>query len=259
MRASRILVFARTMRWASVGAGVRKACAISSVLRPQTSRNVSATCASAESAGWQHVKIRRRRSSSISLTSCSSAEIVSACASSSGSNRARRRMASIALKRPADTSQARGLSGTPSCGHCSSAARNASCSASSARSKSPSRRTSVANTRRDSARYTASILSFIAEKQGRSLFSPRKALVLQPDVLVFPERDDAVAVQEQANHGADLGPKRPDDEIQKHHRGARERRTGQHEKEPALRHLPSPRKKMWRGTVSLPPDSAEGR
>ena len=38
----------------------------------------------------------------------------------------------MALKRPADTSQARGLAGTPSRGHCSTAAVNASCSASSA-------------------------------------------------------------------------------------------------------------------------------
>ena len=46
MRASRILALARTMRCASVGAALRNACAISSVVRPQTSRNVSATCAS---------------------------------------------------------------------------------------------------------------------------------------------------------------------------------------------------------------------
>jgi hypothetical protein len=63
---------------------------------------------------------------------------------------------SIALKRPAETSHARGLSGTPSSGHCSTAAVNASCKASSAMSKLPSRRMSVASTRRDSARYTAS-------------------------------------------------------------------------------------------------------
>src|SRR5690606_15597359 len=66
----------------------------------------------------------------------------------------------MALNRPAATSQARGLSGMPSRGHCSSAARNASESASSARSKSPSRRTSVAKTRRDSVLYSFSISSF---------------------------------------------------------------------------------------------------
>jgi hypothetical protein len=60
---------------------------------------------------------------------------------------------SIALNRPAFTSHARGLSGTPSRGHCSIADANASCSASSAKSKSPpSNRINVANTRRDSAR-----------------------------------------------------------------------------------------------------------
>jgi hypothetical protein len=68
-------------------------------------------------------------------------------------------MASIALKRPADTSQARGFEGTPSRGQCSMAEANASCNASSARSKSPSTRIKVARTRRDSARYVASICS----------------------------------------------------------------------------------------------------
>src|SRR5213076_1214236 len=46
MRASRIFALARTMRWATVGGPVRKARAISSVVRPQTSRKVSAICAS---------------------------------------------------------------------------------------------------------------------------------------------------------------------------------------------------------------------
>ena len=45
-------------------ASVRNALAISSVVSPQTSRSVSAICASGGSAGWQHVKISRRRSSS---------------------------------------------------------------------------------------------------------------------------------------------------------------------------------------------------
>ena len=70
MRASRIFALARTMRWARVGrprSGRR--CAISSVVRPQTSRSVSATCASGARAGWQQVKISRRRSSSTSSPS----------------------------------------------------------------------------------------------------------------------------------------------------------------------------------------------
>jgi hypothetical protein len=66
-----------------------------------------------------------------------------ASAASDRSNRARRRAASMALKRPVETSQARGLAGTPSRAHCSTAFTNASCIASSARSKSPSRRMSV--------------------------------------------------------------------------------------------------------------------
>ena len=51
MRASRIFVLARTIRWASVGAGVRNARPISSVVSPHTSRRVSATCASGASGG----------------------------------------------------------------------------------------------------------------------------------------------------------------------------------------------------------------
>ena len=126
------------MRCASVGAGVRNARAISSVVSPQTSRSVSATCASAASAGWQQVKIRRSRSSSTLSGSAHAAGVVDARRRALVADRrarrsaARRRMASIALNRPADTSHARGLAGTPSRGHCSSAARNASCSASSA-------------------------------------------------------------------------------------------------------------------------------
>ncbi len=43
MQASRIFALALTMRWASDGAAVRKARAISSVVRPHTSRKVNAT------------------------------------------------------------------------------------------------------------------------------------------------------------------------------------------------------------------------
>ena len=46
---------------------MRKARAISSVVRPQTSRSVSATWASGGRAGWQQVKISRSRSSSTLL------------------------------------------------------------------------------------------------------------------------------------------------------------------------------------------------
>ena len=74
MRASRILALARTMRCAIVGAGTRKALAMSSVARPHTSRSVSATCASGASAGWQQVKTRRRRSSSSASASARSSQ-----------------------------------------------------------------------------------------------------------------------------------------------------------------------------------------
>ncbi len=46
------------MRWAIVAGAVRKALATSSVLRPQTSRSVRATCAPGGKAGWQQVKIK---------------------------------------------------------------------------------------------------------------------------------------------------------------------------------------------------------
>ena len=39
------------------------ALAISAVVNPTTARRVRATCASCDSAGWQQVKINRRRSS----------------------------------------------------------------------------------------------------------------------------------------------------------------------------------------------------
>src|SRR5215218_7419326 len=62
MRASRILFFARTSRWAIVASGTRNACAISAVDSPPTSRSVSATRAAGARAGWQQVKSMRSRS-----------------------------------------------------------------------------------------------------------------------------------------------------------------------------------------------------
>src|SRR5439155_5639088 len=67
MRASRILPFARTSRCAMVAVGTRNARAISSVSRPPRVRRVRATCASSASAGWQQVKMSRRRSSGIAV------------------------------------------------------------------------------------------------------------------------------------------------------------------------------------------------
>jgi hypothetical protein len=145
------------MRCATVEGEARCARAISSVVRPHTSRSVSATCASGASAGWQQVKMRRRRSSSTPSSEGSEGSAMFSIRSSPSSSSEtscfeRRRRRSIALNRPVETSHARGLSGTPSIGHCSTAATNASCSASSATSKSPSWRMRVARTRRDSAR-----------------------------------------------------------------------------------------------------------
>ena len=56
----------------------RNARAISSVVSAHTSRSVSATCASKVSAGWQHVKISRSRSSSTASSLVSAASAVAA-------------------------------------------------------------------------------------------------------------------------------------------------------------------------------------
>ena len=73
MPASRIFVFARLMRWAIVVSGTTKARAISPVVSPPSSRSVRANRAGGASAGWQQVKIRRRRSSCTAMTSSGSA------------------------------------------------------------------------------------------------------------------------------------------------------------------------------------------
>ena len=121
MPALRILRLARTSRCAIVGSGTRNARAISAVVSPASVRSVSATCASTDSAGWQHVKISRRRSSSTPLSS-ESARVAS------GRRRARRppaawrrpslarRSRSSARLRAVVVSHAPGLRGTPSRG-----------------------------------------------------------------------------------------------------------------------------------------------
>ena len=94
------------MRCATVDGVVRKACAISSVVRPHTSRSVSATWASGVNAGWQHVKISRRRSSSTVSSSHAAAIGRRGFDSRSPAHPAPRRIGpagactSIALKRP---------------------------------------------------------------------------------------------------------------------------------------------------------------
>ena len=56
---------ARTIRLAIVGSAARNPRAISSVVRPPSSRRVSAILASVDSTGWQEMNISRSRSSSI--------------------------------------------------------------------------------------------------------------------------------------------------------------------------------------------------
>src|ERR1700720_485076 len=154
------------MRWATVGSGTRKARAISSVVRPESRRSVSATRASVESTGWQEMKTRRRRSSptgsSIAATRSDSAGSSLAASSWPSSSCLRssslpRRRRSIARCFAVAMSQAPGLSGTPDSGHCSSAATRESCASSSARPTSRTIRARAGMTLAASIRQTASI------------------------------------------------------------------------------------------------------
>src|ERR1035438_1979719 len=157
---------ARTMRWAMVGSGVRKARAISSVVRPPRRRRVRAARDSVGRMGWQAMKTRRRRSSPMVLSRAESTagEVCSRTSSSRASSSclrvatALRRKRSMARRLAVAVSHAAGLSGTPDCGHSSSAATSASCARSSARPTSRVRRVSPAMTRADSMRQTASMV-----------------------------------------------------------------------------------------------------
>ena len=160
MPASRILRLARTSRWAMVASGTRKARAISAVSRPPSRRRVSATWAAGASAGWQQVKIRRRRSSRTGPTSWGS--------SSRGVDEGGLGVAVVAGRLPpqpvdgpvaggGDDPSARvgrhaGRSATAA-----AATTNASWTASSARSMSPKRRTRVATARPNSSRNVRSM------------------------------------------------------------------------------------------------------
>ncbi len=168
-----ILCLARTRRLAIVGSGMRNAFAISAVVRPASARSVSATRPSSGSAGWQQVKISRRRSSSISSASSNRSGIasswVSDCGSasrpacwSSSAERAPRRSRSIARLPATVVNQAPGRCGIPSRGQRRSASANASCAQSSARSQFPVRLISVATTRPHSSRKAASTACWTA-------------------------------------------------------------------------------------------------
>ena len=107
---------ARVTRAAMVGSVTRNAWAMSPVLTPHTRRRVNATCASRARAGWQQVKIRRRRSSGTASSPRSSISVPSG-STSSGSfdrNTFSRRSTSSALRLAVAVSQAPGLRGTPS-------------------------------------------------------------------------------------------------------------------------------------------------
>src|SRR4051812_14344133 len=157
MLAARILFLARTMRCAMVGSAVRNERAISGVCRPAMRRSVSATCASGDSDGWQHVKMSRSRSSSTGPTSSGSSSAWSSSAWAWRSSRVdSRRWRSTARLRAVVMIQATGLGGSPLDGHRSNAMTNASWTASSATSMSPKRRTREAMALPDSSRKTCS-------------------------------------------------------------------------------------------------------
>src|SRR5438445_6544913 len=157
MRAALILRLARARRCAIVGSATRKDLATSLVERPPSSRRVSATCASMESAGWQQVKMRRSRSSctgpsSSSVPGSSLPGESTATSLSSSCPRGSRRRRSMARLRAVVVIQPPGLGGRPSAGHLRKATANASCTASSATSMSPKTRIRAATDRPDSSR-----------------------------------------------------------------------------------------------------------
>src|SRR2546421_6793195 len=157
MPAALILRLARARRVAIVDSVTRKERATSLVVRPPSRRSVSATCASVESAGWQQVKMRLRRSSCTGLVSSdwlrsSLSGVSTATSMTSSCPRASRRRRSIARLRAVVVIQPPGLGGRPSRAHVRRATANASCTASSARSMSPKARTTAAIDRPDSSR-----------------------------------------------------------------------------------------------------------
>src|SRR5690606_5170567 len=166
---------AREIRCPIVAVGTRNARAISSVLSPPTMRRVSAARDWRGSTGWQATNTSARMSSPTAPALPDAVPGTPVPASPTGSatspapargsvaSRAylswrprSRRMVSIALRRATVISQAAGLSGTPSSGHCCSALANASWAMSSASPTSRTRRVSATTTLADSIRQTAS-------------------------------------------------------------------------------------------------------
>ncbi len=167
-----------------VGSGTRKACAISAVPSPPSSRRVSATWAAGASAGWQQVKIRRSRSSRTAPagaggSSGASSRAASACRSARDASRRSRstaRLRAVVMIQPA------ALAGGPADGQRCSATVKASWTASSATSMSPNRRTRTATARPYSSRNTRSTSRVAAARAG------------SPGVAVPPPWSPGVAV-----------------------------------------------------------------
>jgi len=115
MRAMAIFFLARVIRAAIVDSLTRNARATSAVVSPQSNRSVNATWASLPIAGWQHVNMRRRRSSMISATSTAPGSLPTG-STRRGRVRARtesRRARSMARRRATVVSQAPDFSGMP--------------------------------------------------------------------------------------------------------------------------------------------------
>ena len=120
-----MLCLARLIRCAIVASGTRNARAISAVVSPPTARRVSAIAEEDESVGWQHMKRRSSVSSrsaawssSAARASCSSGGTMLTTSASRWRRAASARTWSVTRREATWISQARGLSGTPSVGHC---------------------------------------------------------------------------------------------------------------------------------------------
>ncbi len=132
---------------------IRKTRAMSAAGTAQIVRSVSATRASMVSAGWQHVKMSRSRSSTMSSSASGAAPAFPAVNASTARSRIlrrstdARRKVSIARLRATVMSQPPGLSGTPSAGQRRKASARASWAQSSASVQSPVTRIRAATMR----------------------------------------------------------------------------------------------------------------
>ena len=96
----------------------RNAAAISGVVRPPNVRKVKATRDLGSNAGWQQVKIRRRRLTAILSDSVSSDLASKAISAARRASRAPVRSRSMALRSATFSNQPRGLSGKPALPQC---------------------------------------------------------------------------------------------------------------------------------------------